>query len=334
MPQPPSPLPSVLGEIFTSKLARATGVTRRRLRAKDLEVPFRGVRVRRQSAVGHVLDASASDNPAPLARDRAISEEVLRKARAYLTIMPAHAFFAGRTAAILYGAPLTHGADLEVAVHSPARAARRRGISGVQISPTLATVHEHRGLRVASPASTWAMLASRLTTRELVALGDAFVRVPRDSRGLPLPGEQLATVEQLRAAIAAGPRTGIRRLRASVELIRVGSASPLETEYRLDAAAAGLPEPELDVDIHDLHGRRIGITEVVYRDWRVLVEIEGDHHRTSRAQWDRDIDKYADYAAEGWMVVRLTSRHIRGEHPRAVSIVRGALGRAGWGSPR
>ena len=109
----------------------------------------------------------------------------------------------------------------------------------------------------------------------------------------------------------------------------LSSASPLETEYRLDAALAGLPTPELDVKIRDGRGRLIGITEVVYREYRTLVEVEGDHHRTDRRQWDRDIEKYNAYAALGWEVVRLTSTHVRGAK-RGVSLVRDALLRNGW----
>ncbi len=260
-------------------------------------------------------------------------EEVLRRARAYRLVMPGDAFCARRTAAVIYGAPFAHEGDLEVTVHSPARAVRRAGIAGTRTDESLATVREHEGLRLSSPASTWAMLASELSVRDLVILGDFFVRIPRDDRGMRIPGAQLATIEQLQAGMMAGRRRGGARLREAIQLIRVGSMSPLETEFRLDAVAAGLPEPELDADIVDARRRRIGITEIVYRPWRVLVEIEGDHHRTSRAQWNRDIEKYAAYVAEGWEVVRLTSQHIRGRHPQATAIVRAVLLRRGWPGP-
>ena len=65
------------------------------------------------------------------------------------------------------------------------------------------------------------------------------------------------------------------------------------------------------------------------RGWADLVEVEGDHHRTDRRQWDRDIEKYNAYAALGWEVVRLTSTHVRGAK-RGVSLVRDALLRNGW----
>ena len=43
------------------------------------------------------------------------------------------------------------------------------------------------GLRVASPASCWAMLGGELSERDLVRLGDAIVCIPRGPGGqLPL----------------------------------------------------------------------------------------------------------------------------------------------------
>lgn len=220
--------------------------------------------------------------------------------------------------------------DLEVAVEAPRRAPRGRGIRGRKISPKLVHVQSHVGLRVSSPASTWAMLASELSVRELVIVGDAIVRIPRDRAGNLRPEQRLATTDQLRAAMAAGRRVGIEKLRAAIEQIRVGSASPLETEFRLDIIEAGLPEPALDVAVLDADGQLIGIADAAYAAYRLLIEVEGDHHRTEKEQWNRDIDKHARYVAAGWEVVRLTSAHIRGRHPRAVELVRNALRRHGW----
>ena len=87
-----------------------------------------------------------------------------------------------------------------------------------------------------------------------------------------------------------------------------------------------MPPADLDVEIRDASGRLLGISEFAYRERRVVVEIEGDHHRTSRAQWNRDLDKYAAYAAAGWEVVRVTSHHLR--QGRAVALVSAALERS------
>jgi hypothetical protein len=282
------------------------------------------MRIRRES------DDTPADDEEPYARDRAQYRHLLRLCRAYREVMPPHAFFAARTAAVLLGAHIAHGDDLDVAVLAPARAPRRRGIHGIKVAPALVSVRAHQGLRLSSPASTWAMLAAQSTVRELVIVGDAFLRIPRDNRGVPRPHEQLATPSQLAAAVAVGPRRGQQRLRDALEQVRVGSASPLESEFRLDAAAAGLPEPTLDAEIRDASGRLLGIADASYPAFRTIVEVEGDHHRTSRAQWNRDIEKYAAYAAEGWEVVRLTAAHIRGMDAPATSMVRSVLLRRGW----
>jgi len=293
------------------------------MRATDLDRPFYGVRRRRSTP----SPDECEDEPSrwEIARD-----DESRKARAFAAVMRPHMFFAGRTAAVLQGAPIDPGDEIVVGVFAPARAPRATGVRGLKVAPKLAFVHAHDDLRMTTPASTWAMLGAQLSTRELVTVGDWAVRVPRDARGRPQPDDRLATVEQLERAVRAGRRVGVTRLREALSMIRMGSSSPLETEFRLDAAVGGLPEPALDVEIRDAAGALLGITELVYPGQRVAVEVEGDHHRTSRTQWERDIDKYSSYAAEGWEVVRLTSKHIRGRQPTAVSIVRGALVRRGW----
>lgn len=311
-------LPDELGEAFTCAEALTAGMTPRRLRTRLLEPVFHGVRMTPGVAGEEGADRWSDDH-----------HRVARRARGFAPLLGDHRFLAGRTAAVLFGAPLAHGQDITVGVHAPGRAPRRRGVRGVKVAPHLVSIIEHGGLPVTSPASTWAMLGNELTVRKLVVLGDWFVRMPRTRHGAPAPELQRATPAQLRRVIAAGQRPGIERLREAVELVRVGSASPLETEYRLDATAAGLPNPELDVEIRDHRGRLIGITEVAYREYRTLVEIEGDHHRTDRRQWDRDIEKYNAYSGLGWQVVRLTSTHVRGAK-RGVSLVRDALVRNGW----
>jgi very-short-patch-repair endonuclease len=74
----------------------------------------------------------------------------------------------------------------------------------------------------------------------------------------------------------------------------------------------------------------LGISEIAYPEFKVAVEYEGDHHRTSKKQWNRDIEKQRAYEAAGWVIVRLTSENLygRGISPRA--LVTRALRAAGW----
>lgn len=319
MPRRPAPLAESLGDVFRTGTGLDRGVSRARLGASDLAAPFHGVRVRS-------APAPADDSDDPFARGRIARELEWRRARAYAPLLTASAFLTARTAAILYGLPLDPGDDLDVGVIAPARAPRGRGVRGVKVEGHLVRVREFEGLPLSSPASTWAMLGRQLSVRELIVVGDAIVRIPRGRSGIPLPGARLATRAHLESAVAAGPRRGIAQLRAALPLIREGSMSPLETTFRLDAAEAGLPPADLDIEIRDAAGRLLGISEFAYREHRVVVEIEGDHHRTSRAQWNRDLDKYAAYAAAGWEVVRVTSRHLR--QGRAVALVSAALERS------
>lgn len=316
MPRTPASLPDDIGEVFRVAEARAAGVTRGRLGARDLDAPFHGVRVR------HRPPRDADDGP--LARDRVERALILDRARAYARVAPEGAFFAGRTAAVLHGCPVTHPQDaLEVGVLAPGRAPRARGIHGLRVAEHLVTVGQLSGLRVVSAASAWAMLGRTSSVRELIIAGDALVTTPRGPGGRRMPHRRLCTLDQLRAATDAGPRRGVARLRAALPHIRAGAMSPPESELRLDLVAAGLPEPMLDVEIRDDDGRLLGITELVYPQPRVAIEVEGDHHRTSKRQWDRDLEKYAAYTAAGWLVVRVTVAQVRSR--RAVTLVTRAL---------
>jgi hypothetical protein len=322
MPVPPRPLPPELGRVFTPTRAREHAVSPGRLRARDLGAPFSGVRVVAEREVA-VIDTQ------PGARDRAERARVLALIEAYKPLMSPGAFLAGRTAVVWFGAVVEHGDALDIGVVDPDRAPRRRGIRGRKVAEHLVRLRVERDLRLASPASAWAMLASEMSVRDLVRLGDQLVRVPRDQHGRRHPELQLATIEQLHGAQDAGRRPGAARLREALSLIRVGSMSPLETDARCEIVHAGLPEPELDAEIRSADGTLVGIADAAYREHRLLLEVEGDHHRTDAAQWARDLAKHAAYAAEGWSLVRLAGAHIRGHHPPVAAMVRAALLRAG-----
>lgn len=338
MPRRPANLPATLGDTFSVVAARAAGVSDARLRSRDLETPFSGVRTRR-------MPEPPEQDESPTAREaRARRDRILARARAYRAIMSDDAFFSHVTAALLCGIPVPlrvlRGAGegarrpdrpLDVGVFLPRRGPRVRGIHAHRLAPKLVDIQARSGLRVASPASVWAQLGEVLAVDELVVAGDAIVHEPRLPRGVRgAPGSGLATVAQLRASVAAGRRVGVALLREALPQIRVGSASPPETDLRLAMLRAGLPAPALDVDVLGEHGDLIGFTELGYPRWMILIEYEGDHHRISRAQWDRDIEKHARCAALGWTVLRYTARHVYPSPDPAITGIRDALIRAGW----
>lgn len=329
-------LPARLGSVFTVHSAEREGASRGRLdRHPEVRAPFPGVRIR--------VHPPPPDEPPWETRRRT----VLQLAAAYRHVMPKTAFFSHATAAEIYGAPLPlpgsvlrydlwrADADMcgliEASTLVPHRSPRADAVTAHQLSPRLCMVIEHNGWRVSDPASTWAMLADRLSVTQLVVLGDGLVRRDRIP-GTPIEAAPaaLATVGELGAAIRSGPRKGVDKLRRALPLIRQGSSSELETLQRLAMRAEGLPEPQLDYDVRDEFGRLLGCTEIVYAQYKIAIECEGDHHRTSRAQWTRDIQKHQDYMETGWLVVRATGHEIRYAQPEPTRRVRAAPLQRGW----
>ncbi|TFC05493.1 DUF559 domain-containing protein [Cryobacterium adonitolivorans] len=283
---------------FTVAEARAAGVNRKRTRARDLEIPFRGVR------------AFAGSGAA-----------VAGLARAYAARMPADHFFSHTTGALLLGLPLPRRLEndprLHVSVLSPERALRMRGVVGhsVRGRPGLWIVN---GLTMTDPVSTWCDLAALLGPDDLIAVGDHLL-------GKLAPP---ATMELLAAAVAArAGRRGVQRLRQALVWVRPRVESPRETRLRLLVVRAGFPEPDTNVDLPLPPGRRRARGDLVYLRYKILVEYDGEQHRTDDAQFARDLERLDDLAAAGWRVIRAA----KGTRPAEIlSRLDEALRARGW----
>ena len=77
----------------------------------------------------------------------------------------------------------------------------------------------------------------------------------------------------------------------AILLVRQGAESRPETLLRLAIMDAGLPEPEVNPDIRNASGRFVGRGDLVYQRWRVIVEYDGEQHRLSTKQFDRDVQR-------------------------------------------
>lgn len=305
MTRPRIPLPPHLGDSFSLRTAHHAGLGRGRLDGDDLERPFPAVRRRRTAPT-----SAQQQNPYERQRIARISG-----ARAYAHRMIDTQHISHESAAALWGAPLplartsdgrVAAAD-ELGVHvttiGSGPLARSRGVIRHRGHPERTSTTERDGIRLATPASTWASLGT-LPLFDLVALGDHFCRVWRAGYGRPDPGRPpLARVADLEAAVRAGRRVGIRRLREAITLIREDAWSPRESQVRCVLVTAGLPEPELNVDIHD--GEEfLGCGDLVYPRHRVLVEYHGMVHS---AQWAADVERSARLRAAGWTLIEVTA---------------------------
>lgn len=317
------PIPEELGRAFAARTALGRGLSARRLRGRDLTQPFSGAR-----ALARTSDPaeSADEHPAELERRAA-----LQRAGDYAVVMPSNQFFSHETAALMWGIPLPYLRDIDphVSTFAPVRHPRMGGVHGHETTRRLCKVVQHPefGVTVTDPATTWAMLASVLRDPyDLVAAGDAVVRIPRMPGGFDVDlGEALAPVAALRAAVAAGRRIGRPALREALPRLRAGASSRPETWCRLQIVDAGLPEPMIDVDVYSDLGMFIGCVDLAYPELKIAIEYEGDQHRTSPEQWQRDIDKHEQLASAGWRVIRVSRVHVIGPEPVLVHRLRAVL---------
>jgi hypothetical protein len=305
------PLPDRLGHRFNVSDALLAGVSPARLRDADLDRPFHGVRRCIAERRDPVLDFTRAG------RKRGHRERAhLQRALDYSERMTEHEFFCRVTAAVIHEVPLPssllEATDLDVAVLSPRRLPRSKGVRGHQAVPRQTVVQRdsRTGLRVADPATTWAMLGAVLAhPHDLVAAGDAVVRDWR--------AEPLATIAELQQAIGRGRRVGIGRLRAAIPDVRTRSASRPETRTRCAIVEGGLPEPELNYDVYEA-GVRLACVDLAYPRLRIAIEYEGEHHLMDPVQWARDIARYDRLIAAGWLVIRVTKSELF-QHPEQVA---------------
>lgn len=213
--------------------------------------------------------------------------------------MPRGHVFSHTTAARLWGLPLPDEIPLPLHVSAPApnRQPRMKGVVGHRLGTGI-RVARTRGLPVVAAADAWCQLATVLSHDDLVAAGDRII-------GWPKP---LAGLDAIDAAIERfGSRRGAIRLRAARADLRPGSASRRETRLRLRVLRAGFPEPELNTPI-TLDADRTTHGDLVFREYLVLLEYDGEQHRADDAQFHRDVERLNDLATAGWIVVRVGRR--------------------------
>ncbi|MFC4224101.1 endonuclease domain-containing protein [Lysinibacter cavernae] len=210
---------------------------------------------------------------------------------------------------------------LHVATQPPLRARRAAGIHGFQFDRPGGSIVLRRGVPVADVVSTWLQLASALTTDDLVAAGDYLIRVPEyPDRNDPRPYTSAA---QLISAAGAFVGRGKANVRRALPLIREGSDSRPETHLRLLLQRAGLPEPNLNPVIRDRFGVRIGRADLVYPEAKLIVEYDGDQHRTNTAQYEHDMTRVYRFGAEEWHVYRVRAHGLYREPRVTAARVRG-----------
>lgn len=104
-----------------------------------------------------------------------------------------------------------------------------------------------------------------------------------------------------------GGAPNIRRARAFVALAHDGGvASPRETHTRLHVIDAGLPAPDVNLEILD--GMRVlAQGDLGYWRWLIWIEYDGEEFHVERRFDGRDQNKDRWLQRRGWDVMRLTN---------------------------
>lgn len=142
-------------------------------------------------------------------------------------------------------------------------------------------------LRMAGVAEAYARLCATSGLRQAVEVGDRLAHL-----GLATPGE----LHEVAGCRASG-------------LVREGNGSLMETRLRLLRVVARLPEPLLQAPIR--LQRRIVRVDQLDPVEMVVSEYEGRQHLTDPGQWSRDLERYEELTAQGYLVLRFTAEHLR-----------------------
>lgn len=304
-----------------------------------------------------VVRASVTDGGMPYARTRRVDvehpyrgvatrgvdlDDIVQRAHALGLLLGEGAAISHSTAALVRGYPVPRALRLAPELHAtvprPRRAVRIAGVRGHSLELAAGQV-EH--LLVVAPSTrellpvplvdeslTLLTCATQLALPDLVALADAVLQ-RASVEGRPDP--------MLRALDNGAGRPGHARLARAALLRRAGVRSRAETLLRLMIASAGLPEPAVAHAVHSTERspeRWVAEADLAWPEFGVLVEYEGDMHRTSRRRFTTDVRRFDRYADEGWRAVRATRADVFDDPRELMGRLARRLGEGGWRPPR
>ena len=173
-------------------------------------------------------------------------------------------------------------------------------------------------LRVATMGATLLTAATDLELPDLVALVDAA----------RLANESVTLADIDRMLVRSARRAGASALRRADALSRAGVRSRPETHLRLMLGRAGFPEPdvapEVATPVGPLH------PDLAWPAYRVLIEYEGDRHRTDDRVFARDLSRFDAFADAEWSAIRCTRVDLYSDPRRVLGSVARRLRARGW----
>jgi hypothetical protein len=258
----------VMRKVFLGSEAIATGV----LTEYQLRRWYRSI----------LRDVYIPERYEPSLRDRTVGAWLWSRRRAVV---------AGVAASALHGAQWVDN-DIPIELIAPS-ARPHRGLTVRNETLGDDEVTRVVGLPVTTPARTAFDLGRHLVRDAAAARLDSLMHATPFSTE-----EVLLLAKRYRGA------RGVRGLRRVLPLVDGGAASPKETWLRLLLVDAGLPCPTTQIPVVDWWGI-VAALDMGWEAYMVAVEYDGDHHRTDRRQYVRDIARIRKLERMGWIVVRV-----------------------------
>ncbi|MGV0716956.1 hypothetical protein ABQE93_16265 [Mycolicibacterium sp. XJ662] len=278
-----------------------------------MEIPFIGSDA---VAAGHLTRANLRSQYRPLYRGIYVPrgyEVSLRERIAGVSLASPSAVTAGVAASAVHGAKWVDD-DIPIELVSAAR--RQRGLIVRDETLEDDEVTTIGGIRVTVPARTAFDLGRHQPRDRAVARLDALMNAS------PFAPEDVALLVKRHRGVR-----GLRRLRVALPLVDGGAESPKETWLRLLFVDAGLPHPATQFVVCDETGCYVRRLDMVWEDFKVGAEYDGEQHLTSRRQYISDVQVNRVLQRLDWHVVHVIKED-RGAD--IVAQVRTALLARGW----
>ena len=240
------------------------------------------------------------------------------RCRALALDLPAQTFFAGPSAACLYG--VAHARTFDDPAHLIVPAGRR--------------LNERKLTRVHRMT---------LTDHEVAMKGDLPVTTPlRTSWDIALWTDLIPAVTMIDALLAAQLLTadqlgelvqarfgwhGSQRAGRVFALADGASQSPQESRLRVMLIRSGLPRPVSQFPVQ-VNGRVLH-PDLAWPEFKIAIEYDGRWH-DAPGQFDLDRRRLNLLVAEGWIVLHVTARRLGSDFPALAEEARQALRSRGW----
>lgn len=282
------------------------GLSRTALAHPRFARPYRGVRELKS---------------APSETKRFQSEEAISAAISLVPRIRPGELFSHSTALALLGCPINIEPRPHVTICPPNAATVAAGVHGHVSGRDVTPWTTPEGLQIVPPTLAFVQAAGVLPFRELVVAADFLVLPGTQYRDSPPTVE----LDELRRFVASISARGIRRARAALDFARVGAESRMETLLRLLMARFGLDRLDLQVDVVDQYGQWIGRFDMVDLVRKLIIEYDGDQHRTSKEQYERDQVRLERAREAGFRILSFRRRHIFDEPLNTVLRISKAL---------